>query len=295
MLRSVLLLTVGAGVIQTAGAGSAQPDAAEHHARPRLIAESSAGQPGRTVFLGVNFEIDAGWHLYWNGRNDSGFPVTIKLALPEGYTADETLWPAPMRNLMPGDLLDHVYEKRVTLLIPLHIPAGAAAGSVAEISAHLEWMECSTRCLLADGEVALSLPIGAGAGASSADAALFGEARARIPVPLPEHPTDVTLSWDGNGLLVAAPDADYLGFYPANDGVALANPAANGESKSGRLNLRFEWPEEATPVKPAAPSRVRGVLEVRRPGASPVFYSVDLAQGQTGGSSQPEQQPAGIR
>jgi len=293
MLRSVLLLTVGAGLIQTSGAGTAQPDSGEHHARPRLVAESSACQPGGTVVLGVSFDIDPGWHLYWNGRNDSGFPVSINLTLPEGYTADETLWPAPARNLMPGDLLDHVYEKRVTLLIPVQVPAGAAPGSVAEMSAHLEWMECSTRCLLADGEVSLGLPIGVGT--PSADAALFSEARARMPVPLPEHPKDATLSWEGNDLQIASPGAEYLGFYPAKDGVALADPADDGESKSGRLNLRFEWPDAEASAKPAAPNRVRGVLEVRRAGASPVFYAVDLAKGQTGRSSQPERQPTGIR
>lgn len=295
MLRTVLLPTVGAALIHTAGAGLAQPEAAEHHARPRLIAESSAGQPGGTVLLGVSFEIDPGWHLYWNGRNDSGFPVSIQLKLPEGFVAGEAMWPAPVRNLMPGDLLDHIYEKRVTLLIPLQIPDGAASGSVAEISAHLEWMECSTRCLLADGDVTLSLPIGAAAGELSADAALFAESRARMPVPLPEHPKDATLSWEGNNLQIASSGAEYLAFYPANDGVALANPAGDGESKTGGLTLRFEWPEEGTSLTPATPNRVRGILEIRRPGTSPVFYSVDLAPGQSGGASQPEGQPAGIR
>jgi thiol:disulfide interchange protein DsbD len=270
--------------------GQPTAQAPTHHARPRLIAQASSASPGKTVNLGVSFEVEPGWHLYWNGRNDSGFPVSIALSLPEGYAADKALWPAPARHLMPGDILDHVYEGRVTLVIPVHVPAGAPLGAAAEFSAHLEWMECSTLCLLADGDVSLSLPVTAG-GPPSPDAPLFAEAFSRIPAPLPEHPKDVALSWDKGVLRIASEGAEYLAFFPANEGPALVDPAAEGESREGALTLRFRWPEGVG----SPDMHVHGVVEVHRPGIPPAFYTLDLTQGQTGGAPQPPTTPSGIR
>lgn len=284
------LLSVAAAVIVGAVPGQPAGKQGDHHARARLVAESAWASPGGTVNLGVTFDIDPKWHLYWNGRNDSGFPVSIELSLPAGFAADPTIWPAPKRNLMPGDILDHIYEDRVTLVIPIHIPSDAKPGARARFNAHLEWMECSRVCLLADGDVTLDLPIAEGAAPPSPDAELFADARGRTPVPLPEHPTDITLTWQEGGLRVESAGAEYMAFYPALDGLALIDAAHDGETRTGTLNLQFEGgPGSRGKV------HVRGVLEVRRPGIAPVFYSLDLIDGQTGGSPQPAPDPAGIR
>ncbi len=288
--------TAGAVLAWCVLGATSQPEEAEHHAKPRLIAGTVSAAPGGTIDVGVTFEIEPGWHLYWNGRNDAGFAPKIELALPEGWTAEAARWPAPVRQVLPGNLLDHIYERRVTLVIPVHVPASARAGSKADISAHVSWMECERLCMMAEGDVSLSVPIGSGAGAPSPDAALFDEARARMPVALPEHPEGLSLRWEGDVLHVESAGAGYLGFYPANEGVALVNPGADGESKTGALTLRFEWLEgRAAQAEDADSARVRGVLEVRRPDAKPVFYALDLARGQTAGTPQPGSGDAGIR
>lgn len=294
-LRLVRLARGAAGVLalgamsagfapgETGPGGQAdQPAGAIRHAVPRLIARTSAARPGGTVELGVTFEIDPGWHLYWNGRNDSGMPITVTLNLPEGWTARPVLWPAPVRHLSPGNIVDHIYENRVTLVIPVRVPETAQVGAEAKVSARVEWMECERRCLLAGEEVSLALPVGAAEAPASPDAPLFTEALARVPAPLPERPVDVSLEWEGDVLRVGSRGAAYLGFYPSAEGVALADPGADGESKTGELKLRFEWGAGTAPSGGAG-ERVRGVLEVRRPGVKDAFYTVDLGRGARGG------------
>jgi DsbC/DsbD-like thiol-disulfide interchange protein len=278
--------TQASSPVEAAASAEAEP---AHHARPRLIARSVSVAPGAMVDLAVTFEIDEGWHLYWNGRSDSGFPPTITLTLPEGFVAGEPLWPAPKRYELPGGILDHIYEQRVTIIIPVRAPEGVQAGSTVKFAAKLDWMECEQVCLLADGEVSLELPVAAGAGAESGDAKLFAEALARVPVPLPKRVDGVSFSWEGNVLRVEAPGAGYLAFYPALEGRQMVNPGADGESEKGILSLRF------APSGSGAGQSAQGVLEVRRTSGAPEFYSVHLAPGQAGGAPQPGGGPAGIR
>ena len=173
-------------------------------ARLRLISELDALTPGQTAWLGVSFEIEPEWHVYWNGLSDSGAPVSVKIVVPEGYRAGPLLWPAPRRHLSPGDLLDHVYEKQVTLLVPVEVPAGAQPGSKARFSAEGSWMVCKTVGLLGSGEAALDMPVAkAGTEPSpSRDASLFGTARARIPKPLPPTDSPVSLNWEDGKLRI---------------------------------------------------------------------------------------------
>ena len=47
------------------------------------------------------------------------------MTLPAGYKAGEMLWPAPARHVSNGGLLDHVYEGRAMILLPVEVPADA--------------------------------------------------------------------------------------------------------------------------------------------------------------------------
>jgi DsbC/DsbD-like thiol-disulfide interchange protein len=261
-------------------AGAVAPASDEHHARPRLIAQTTSVAPGGVVNLGISFEIDPGWHLYWNGRSDSGLPVSIKLELPEGLAADPVQWPAPARHVMPGGILDHIYERRVTLIIPVRVSESVALGP-ASITAKLEWLECEDVCLAGDAEVSISLAVAKDEPAPSPDAALFAEASARMPVPWLGASPGIDLRWDDGALTVTAADAEYLAFYPAREGVRLTDPIKDGEATTGSLSIRFDWPAERLAAPAEAAARVQGVLEVRRPGVAPAFYALDFAKGQT--------------
>lgn len=266
---------VGLGAVHVAETGvmaQSGTDFDSPHARARLISEEGAFVPGAVAMVGVTFDIDPGWHLYWNGVNDTGFPITIDLTLPDGYRAMETLWPAPHRHVSEGEILDHIYEDRVTLLIPVVVPEGAAAGTSVTIKAGLEWLECAEGCIPGAAEVELVVPVvGTRSEAlPSAEAARFKEARARLPKELPAPSRDVTWQWRGDTLTVRGAGAAGMWFYPRTGSAALAAPIADGATKGDRLALRLE-PEQ----DPETP--LMGVLEIKpATGGGPALYSVSI-------------------
>src|SRR5271168_188396 len=60
------------------------PYAPENHAKVELIAEEDTLRPGRTLWAGVLFRLDSGWHIYWQNPGDSGEPPKIRWELPRG-------------------------------------------------------------------------------------------------------------------------------------------------------------------------------------------------------------------
>jgi len=248
------ILAGAAAVFGFAMASAAQPGEGEQeHARARLVAEHSALVPGTTAWVGLAFEIEPEWHLYWNGLNDTGFPVSVEVSLPDGYKAGEVLWPAPKRHIADGDLLDHIYEDEVTLLIPVEVPADAKPGSKATIGVESEWLVCKSACVPGSASVSITLPV-AEAGTApekTKDAPLFERSRARLPKPLKDS-DPVKIAAENERLTVTAPGAARVAFYPGPECGKIENLIRNGEAKGETLRLPFG---EASP-------RVQGILEV---------------------------------
>lgn len=257
LLASTLLVAAVAAV----AAAHAQPT--DDAARMRLVSERTHLTPGQENWIGVAFEIRPRWHLYWRGQNDTGSAPEVELSLPEGFTAGEIAWPAPKRHLTADEILDHIYEDRVTLLVPIRVPADAAVGSRVYIGASGRWMVCEDVCMLGEGEAAIELPIGAaGQARPSADARLFDEARARLPQPVPRDNPPFTLEWTGSGVAITAPGAERLAFYPGEKTAGFQPFLTQGEAKGERLILAIN-PDTDGPV------RLDGVLEITRPKPAP--------------------------
>ncbi len=248
-----------------AGAADAEQPGGEHAVRARLISERTRLVPGREAWLGVSFEIRPRWHLYWNGLNETGGPPEVKLTLPEGYTAGEIVWPAPTRHVLGGDILDHIYEKRVTLLIPVRVPASAQPGSTCTFDAALTWMVCEDVCVLGETNVSLKVPVGEPEGGDpspSPDARLFEEARTRVAKPVPEKEAPFRLEWKDGAAVITAPGAERLCFYPGAEFAGFESILRDGEAKGERLAIKVH-PFTDGPV------RLDGVLEIVRPRPAP--------------------------
>lgn len=242
-----------------------------HPARVRLVTESSGIAPGQTARLGVHFDIDDHWHVYSNLWCDTGLPVHIALDLPEGWTAGEIRWPTPRRYLAEGGLLDHVYEHRVTLVIPVTAPSSASPGTTARIAARVEWLVCKDACIPGEADLSLDLPLVPDGPAPSPDAPLFAAADAAIPAPLPEGVA--RFAHEPDAIRIDVPGAARAAFYPTRNGLTPADPIADAAPDGPSLRLRFD------PAELAAPGAVlRGVLEVWPRGATPVAraYAVEF-------------------
>ena len=48
-----------------------------------LLAEDGALKPGQTAWIGLYFDIEQGWHIYWVNPGDSGEAPRVQWDLPE--------------------------------------------------------------------------------------------------------------------------------------------------------------------------------------------------------------------
>lgn len=236
-------------------------DEAEKAVAVRLISESSALIPGGTI--GVTFDIAKGWNLYWRNAGDSGLPITVKFETPEGVTIGEPQWPTPERHVLPGDLLDYVYTRRVTLLFPItaspslaHSSNGAPA--LITIKAQAKWLVCKEACVPGERTIELTLPIATDAKPST-DAPLFAAARDRLPRTQAEQSSPiVSASWDKRTLRLASTGADELTFFPYEGESQPEDSLTQGDANRDALALSY--------AKAETGARIAGVLVVRRLG-----------------------------
>lgn len=255
----------------------------------RLVCEEAALVPGTVAHLGVLFDIAPEWHLFWDGCNDTGYPIAISPELPPGFHARAAEWPAPLRLASPGDILDHVYEGRVLLILPVDVPADLAAGREVTLGARLEWVSCRDACEIGGDSVSIRLPViapgaeapaaapGASAAAGTEIARLFAETRVRVP-----HEDDrkaIGWEWRDDTLVVRAQNARSIAFYPregCEHFVDLLHDGASSASVAGGASNLLELRTRAVDGRPAA---VRGVVEIQPAdgGASaPRFINLDV-------------------
>jgi len=152
-----------------------------------LIAEEDSFRPGHTLWIGLYFELDDGWHIYWRNPGDSGEPPRVEWNLPAGFEADAIRWPAPKR-LGSGSVVDYGYESQVLLMAPLQIAAGVKAASPLTIGAGVKYLVCREICITGKADVMLEIPPAAKHFSSAHFSQwhkLFARTRDKWPRPIP--------------------------------------------------------------------------------------------------------------
>jgi len=145
----------------------------------------AAAVPGEAVTLVWRFALADDWHLYWAGRNDSGFPPRVDLGLPAGWVAGGLQWPVPERYVSPGDILDHVYFEELVLVQKLGAPDDATLDGSVTIEADIQWLACKDMCVPGKKALTLSIPVRSHEETPDPDGATA--AVARLPGPLAEN------------------------------------------------------------------------------------------------------------
>lgn len=184
-LGFVALFVSFSGANAGVAAGAKQP--VLRHARVELIAEQNTVAPGMRFWIGLRFQLDPGWHIYWKNPGDSGTPPKVQWDLPPGFSAGTLFWPAPVR-LGKVPIVDYGYEDEVLLMLPIAAPANLAPGSTVTLGAKVKWVVCREICIADQALVKLSLPVAKNAlGQTSPGHALFAKTRARLPRPAPRN------------------------------------------------------------------------------------------------------------
>lgn len=180
--RSSLSVALSMAVFGFAAAAAGQSFTATH-AKVSLIGESNSLEAGQTAWVGVLFDLEKGWHIYWVNPGDSGERPKIQWQLPAGFQAKEIRWPTPVR-LGTGTVIDYGYEGRVLLPVPMQVPADYKAGKPVMLSADIRYLICREVCIPAKAQASLAIPP-ANASSVAADRELFRSTFENSPKPWP--------------------------------------------------------------------------------------------------------------
>ncbi len=197
-----------------------------------LVADAVSIAPGQTFYVALSQKIAPHWHTYWKNPGDSGEPTRVLLDLPEGWTAEEIVWPAPER-LPFGPLVNYGYSDEVLLPIAVTPPADLDAASVT-LNAEATWLVCYEICIPEDGAFTLDLLVTQTPRANPNWADPIADALAGAPRPLG---ADAILARQGETVALHVADAELgdpdavrdLYFFPELPAAvepAAAQPAA---------------------------------------------------------------------
>jgi len=266
-------------VAAASGCMAVQPSTAStnSHASVELVFSHTAFKPGETTTMGIKFKIEKGWHLYWNGQNDTGSSPTLRLSSsnPE-LVFGPVKWPVPVRHVSPGDITDHIYENEFIALVPVTIPPTASAANAVSITLASKYLVCSNVCLPGEASVTELLTIGEGK-VGPGEAALKAAAT-KLPEPFKAGESPFAAAVNGTVLTVtpaAAASLKAIAFFPGascSEVDDLTGTCA-AEAKGGALaplSIRM------TPNQKETAARARGIVECTDSTGAKRWYEIDV-------------------
>ena len=192
----------------TSALGVAGPWVENAEARTRLIGDATA--------LGLEFELQPGWHVYWRNSGDAGYAPRLDFSATPAIQDARLLFPAPRRFDLAAGMVSFGYERAV--IYPIAATIAPAPGTALDLSARLDYLVCRDECIPHRADLTLTIP----AKAASADPE---------SAPAADGALELELSATGGGWRAAAPDL----FFDSHPLFALGRPQFQA-SKSG---LRF--------------------------------------------------------
>jgi DsbC/DsbD-like thiol-disulfide interchange protein len=157
------------------------------HGTLQLIAETQWIAIGHPFYLGLHFQLEKGWHIYWVNPGDSGEPPRVTWQLPPGLSPGVIEWPAP-RRLGTSSIVDFGYEDAVTLILPMRAESSLAAQPSARLGAEIKVLVCREMCIPGRTQLSLTLPIESRPPAPDVRTReLFAAARKDLPRPAPRN------------------------------------------------------------------------------------------------------------
>lgn len=119
-----------------------------------LVTESLTLTENDELLVGIKFELEEGWHTYWENPGDAGEGASVNWSLSNGFEASEILWPGPHR-IPVEPLMTFGYNDEVILLTK--ISSLKNASFPLNIRAKVGWYTCKDICIPQEGEVSLEI------------------------------------------------------------------------------------------------------------------------------------------
>jgi DsbC/DsbD-like thiol-disulfide interchange protein len=205
-----------------------------------MVIDQSAVMPGAKVNIGIQFQIDPGWHIYWQNPGDSGEPPRIQWQLPAGVTVGELRWPTPMRLTTTAGT-DFGYEGTTVLLTSLQIPTTMQSGTIT-VGGDLRWLVCHDVCLPQRSHLEAPIRIASATSINDSAHQLLQSAAEHLPVPLPaSYRPEAASSLDGFLLTLASSEPiTQADFFPSVEGQIDNGAPQELASRAGIVSLKLK-------------------------------------------------------
>ncbi|MBF0247413.1 MAG: thioredoxin family protein [Alphaproteobacteria bacterium] len=167
----ICALSLWSGPSQAASGAWAKTE----HTAMRLISQSDAVGGGPQVKLGLHFQLNDHWKIYWRTPGDAGFPPSLSWSGSENVKAVDIAWPLPERFSILGiETLGYTEETVLPLTVALETP-----GQPMTFTAEVSYLACAELCIPYDATLSIALP--AGPGAPSDEAHLINRYQSLVP------------------------------------------------------------------------------------------------------------------
>jgi suppressor for copper-sensitivity B len=156
-LFSVLsILLLGLAWSAEALARAASPWARTDQTAVRLVSATQGVGAAETLMLGLHFQLQPGWKIYWRSPGDAGFPPHPVWTGSENLGRAVLSWPAPERFSILG-FETRGYKEEV--VIPITVTP-AQPGQPVKLRALVDYLTCDDICIPYKATLALDLPAG---------------------------------------------------------------------------------------------------------------------------------------
>src|ERR1700761_8531067 len=115
----------------------------------------SPGKDG-ALRLGLDFQLQPGWKIYWRSPGDAGLPPTVAWAGSENAQVGDFAWPVPDRFELSG-LETFGYEGDIVLPATITVPR---PGEAVHLKAAVDFLPCRELCVPNDVTLDLAVPAG---------------------------------------------------------------------------------------------------------------------------------------
>src|SRR5579859_1448374 len=165
MVKWLAALLIG---LISAQAAMAEPAASNwvttEQGRIRLVSAVTAVGDAGSVQLGLEFELQPDWKIYWRSPGDAGYPPSVDWKGSDNLADTVISWPAPHRFSISG-LETMGYKNHVVLPIVARLND---ANQPLILKASVDYLTCAVVCVPQHADLSLALPSGPSAATSHA-------------------------------------------------------------------------------------------------------------------------------
>ena len=147
-----------------------------------LVTDAREVTPGENLRVGLWFNLEPGWHLYWQNPGDAGFATEV---LWEGGHAvfGPLQWPAPTIFRETDGVTTYGYANETLLFTNAIVSDSISIGEGLELHASARYLACNIVCSPGEVQLAVRLPVGANTvPADETVHALFNQHAALVPI-----------------------------------------------------------------------------------------------------------------